>query len=64
MLARIPLLAPFEVRSFRWQWAADLLTSWGIEMEVLILGWFILAETGSVHLLTLYASLQYFGTLV
>ncbi len=39
-------------------------TSWGIEMEVLILGWYILAETGSVFLLTLYGSLQYTGTLV
>ena len=39
-------------------------TSWGIEMEVLILGWYILAETGSVFLLTLFGSLQYTGTLV
>ncbi|MEJ0017168.1 MAG: MFS transporter [Acetobacteraceae bacterium] len=33
-------------------------------METLILGWYILAETGSVLLLTLFGSLQYFGTLV
>ena len=33
-------------------------------METLILGWYILVETGSVLLLTLFASLQYFGTLV
>ncbi len=61
---RSALLAPFEVRSFRYQWAADLMTSWGIEMEVLILGWFILVETGSVLLLTLFGSLQYLGTLI
>lgn len=61
---RSALLAPFEVRSFRFQWAADLLTSWAIEMEVLILGWFILVETGSVLLLTLFGSLQYLGTLI
>src|SRR6185436_18416169 len=36
----------------------------GSEMENLILGWYILAETGSVLLLTLFGSLQYFGTLV
>ncbi len=57
-------LAPFEVRSFRFQYPADLLTSWGSEMENLILGWYILVTTGSVVLLTLYGSLQYFGTLV
>ena len=33
-------------------------------MENLILGWYILVETDSVFLLTLYASLQYLGTLV
>jgi MFS family permease len=58
------LLAPFRIRSFRFQYPADLLTSWGSEMENLILGWYILAETGSVLLLTLFGSLQYFGTLV
>ena len=36
------MLAPFRVRSFRFQWPADLLTSWGIEMENLVLGWYIL----------------------
>lgn len=63
-LARTSLLAPFQVRSFRFQYPADLLTSWGTEMENLILGWYILASTGSVVLLTLFAGLQYFGTLV
>ena len=62
--ARAPLLAPFAVRSFRFQWPADLLTSWAIEMELLILGWFILVETGSVLLLTLFGALQYLGTLI
>jgi MFS family permease len=62
--ARSSLLAPFEVRSFCFQWPADLLTSWAIEMELLILGWYILVETGSVLLLTLYGALQYLGTLI
>jgi hypothetical protein len=62
--SRSEVLAPFAVRSFRFQFPADLLTSWGGEMEVLILGWYILTETGSVLLLTVYGSLQYAGTLI
>ena len=57
-------LAPFAVKSFRFQWPADLLASWAFEMENLILGWYVLVETGSVFLLTLYASLQFLGTLL
>ena len=57
-------LAPFRVRSFRYQWPADLATSWALEMETIILGWYILVETGSVLLLTLYASLRFVGTLL
>ena len=57
-------LAPFAVRSFRFQWPADMLTSWAFEMENLILGWYILVETESIFLLTLYGSLQYLGTLL
>ena len=63
-MRRSSLLAPFQVRSFRFQYPADLLTSWGTEMENLILGWYVLVATGSVLLLTLFGSLQYFGTLV
>jgi MFS family permease len=63
-MKRSSLLAPFQVRSFRFQYPADMLTSWGTEMETLILGWYVLVETGSVLLLTLFGSLQYFGTLV
>ena len=33
-------------------------------METLILGWYVLVETGSVLLLTLFASLLYLGTLI
>ena len=56
-------LAPFRVRSFRFQWPADLAASWAFEMETIILGWYVLVETKSVLLLTLFASLQYVGTL-
>jgi len=56
-------LAPFRVRSFRFQWPADLCASWSFEMENLILSWYVLVETGSVLMLTIFASLQYLGTL-
>jgi MFS family permease len=64
VLSGTAMLAPFRVRSFRFQWPADLLTSWGQEMENLVLSWFILVETGSVILLTLFWALQYLGTLL
>ena len=57
-------LAPFRIRSYRFQWPADLLTSWAFEMEVLVLGWYIMVETGSVLLLTVLGSLNYVGTLI
>jgi predicted MFS family arabinose efflux permease len=62
--SRAPALAPFRVRSFRFQWPADLATSWAFEMELLILGWYVLAETRSVFMLTVFASLLYIGTLL
>jgi MFS family permease len=57
------ILAAFRVRSFRFQWPADLFTSWAFEMETLVLGWYVMVHTGSVLLLTAFASLQYVGTL-
>src|SRR3954451_11822467 len=62
--ARPSALAPFRIRNYRFQWPADLLTSWAFEMETLILGWYVLVETGSVLLLTLFAALTYIGTLI
>jgi len=37
-LARPSALAPFRIRTYRFLWPADLLTSWAFEMETLILG--------------------------
>lgn len=62
--ARPSALAPFRVRNYRFQWPADLFTSWAFEMETLILGWYVLVTTGSVLLLTVVASLTYVGTLI
>jgi MFS family permease len=56
-------LAAFRVRSFRFQWPADLLTSWAFEMETLILSWYVMVQTGSVLLLTVFGALQLLGTL-
>lgn len=61
---RWPALAPFRTRSFRYQWPADLITAWALEMETLILGWYILVESGSVLLLTVYGALMFVGTLL
>ena len=61
--ARWPFLAPFATRSFRFQWPADLCTAWALEMETLILGWYVLVQTGSVLWLTAFGALQFIGTL-
>ena len=57
-------LAPFGVRSFRYQWGSDLLASLSFEMETLILGWYVLVETQSVVMLGIFGSLQYLGSLL
>ncbi len=64
LLSMQSTLAPFRSRSYRFQWPADLLTSWALEMEFLILGWYVLVETGSVVMLTLFGALQHGGTLI
>lgn len=56
--------APFKVRSFRNQWAADLATSWALEMELIVLGWYVLVESGSVLLLVIFGALHYTGALI
>ena len=61
---RATALAPFRVRSFRFQWPSNLATSWAFEMETLILGWYVFVETKSVLLLTVFGSVQWLGTLV
>jgi predicted MFS family arabinose efflux permease len=58
------MASPFSVRSFRFQWPADLMTSWAFEMEALILGWYVLSSTGSVQQLVLLAALGWLGSLL
>ena len=57
------IFAAFRVNSFRFQWPADLLTSWAFEMEALTLGWSVMTQTGTVLMLTAFDSLQFLGTL-
>jgi predicted MFS family arabinose efflux permease len=64
LIARAPALAPFRIRSFRFQWPSDLLASLAFEMEGVILGWFVLVSTGSVLALAVFGSLQFLGTLI
>src|SRR3954465_14434583 len=63
-LSRYSILSPFHVRSFRFQWPADLATAWAFEMEAIILGWYVLVETGSVLWLTAFGGLTFLGTLL
>jgi MFS family permease len=64
MTAHRPAQGPFGTRSFRYQWPADLCTAWALEMETLILGWYVLVESGSVVQLTIFGALMYGGTLL
>jgi Na+/melibiose symporter-like transporter len=64
MPRRWPVLEPFRTRSFRYQWPADLCTAWALEMETLILGWYVLTESGSVVQLTIFGALLFVGTLL
>ncbi|MEX0761757.1 MAG: MFS transporter [Dehalococcoidia bacterium] len=61
---RFAVFESFRIRGFRFQWSADALSSWGFEMETLILGWYILVNTGSAFLVGLFAATRFGGTLL
>jgi len=61
--AKVTPFAAFKIRSFRFQWSADAMTTWGSEMETLILGWYILVVTDSPFLVGLLGALRFSGTL-
>ena len=63
-LSNLKLAEAFSIRSFRFQWPADLLASWGYEMEALILGWYIFTTTDSVLMLTAFGALRFLGSLL
>lgn len=58
------VIESFRIRSFRFQWSADALSVWANEMETLVLGWYIVAETGSAFQTGLVGALRFGGTLV
>ena len=58
------MLESFRVRSFRFQWGADAFATWASEMENLVLGWYILVDTGSPFLVGLVGALRFGGTLL
>ncbi|MBT4340897.1 MAG: MFS transporter [Chloroflexi bacterium] len=60
---KVSPFAAFKIRSFRFQWSADAMTTWGSEMETLILGWYILVATDSPLLVGLLGALRFSGTL-
>jgi len=60
---KVTPFAAFRIRSFRFQWTADAMTTWGSEMETLILGWYILIATESPFLVGLLGALRFSGTL-
>ena len=57
------ILSVFGIRSFRFQWSADAMNTWGSEMETLILGWYILVATDSPFLVGLLGALRFSGTI-
>ena len=61
---KVSPLAALKIRSFRFQWTADAMTTWGSEMETLILGWYILVATDSPFLVGVLAALRMSGTLL
>lgn len=58
------LFSAFRIASFRYQFGADLLVAWAIEMEVIILAWYILVTTESALALAIFGALRFGGTLL
>ena len=58
------IVEPFRIRNYRFQWISDLVTSWALGMEILVLSWYILVETDSVVQLTMFGALLFLGTLL
>ena len=58
------IFSAFKISSFRFQFGADLLVAWAIEMEVIILAWYILVATESPVALAVFGALRFGGTLL
>ena len=58
------LLSSFKQRNFRFFLTAESLTRVGDQIEVVVLAWVILVETGQPFLLGVFAALRFLGTLI
>ena len=58
------IVQSFRYRNYRFLWSSDGIVGWSLEIEFLVLGWFILVESGSPFFVGLMGSLRYIGTLL
>ncbi len=58
------LFRSFKRRDFRFLWLSDGMGGWADQMELVVLGWFVLLETDSPFMVGLYAALRSTGTLL
>ena len=58
------LLSSFKQRNFRFFLTAESLTRVGDQIEMVVLAWVILVETGQPFLLGVFAALRFLGTLI
>ncbi|MFC1935733.1 MFS transporter [Chloroflexota bacterium] len=53
----------FHHRDFRFLWLSNAFVGLGEQMELVLVGWFVLSETDSPLLVSLYGALRFTGTL-
>lgn len=58
------VLASFAITGYRRLWLADMFSTWGAEMEVIILGWYVLVQSDSAFLVSVIGALRFGGTLI
>lgn len=58
------MFACFAIPSYRFQWLADVFSASGLEMETVILAWYVLMATDSPFLTALVAALRHGGSLI
>lgn len=58
------MFASFAIPSYRFQWLADVFSASGLEMETVILAWYVLVATDSPFLTALVAALRHGGSLI
>ncbi len=56
-------LRSFQVRNYRFLWTSNASVRLAEQMQVLVLSWYVVTETGSPFLLGLFGALRFSGTL-